>query len=350
MLLEQTRGPLNERQMRSVQGIEESGRHLLALINDMLDLSKIDADRLDLQADDVLVSEVCATSMALVEELALKKGIALSLDAPDVMATVRADPRRLKQMLVNLLSNAVKFTPAGGRVSLAARVADGRVSLAVSDTGIGIAAVDLPKLFQPFVQLDSSLARQHQGTGLGLVLVRRLAELHGGSVAVASEPGVGSTFTLSLPASRQPGARHSPPDLAAPPAPRTEATGEQAALGTVLVADDSRLNRETVGDYLAGLGYNVVFAVSGEEAVAVALVELPDIILMDIQMPGVDGLSATSQLRAMDLFARTPIVALTALAMPGDRERCLAAGASEYLTKPVSLRGLVETIQRLMRA
>ncbi|NTU81232.1 MAG: PAS domain S-box protein, partial [Chloroflexales bacterium] len=200
-LLEQIRGPLNERQQASLQSIEASGHHLLALINDILDLSKVEAGQLDAQVETVLIADVCQASLQFVKEMASKKSLLLTLRLDDQPPTVEADPKRLKQILVNLLSNAVKFTPAGGKVSLevAADAEAGVIRFAVQDTGIGIAPEDIARLFQPFRQLDSSLSRQHEGTGLGLALVHRLSELHGGSVAVESEVGKGSRFTVALP-------------------------------------------------------------------------------------------------------------------------------------------------------
>ncbi|MEI7644634.1 MAG: ATP-binding protein [Chloroflexales bacterium] len=200
-LQEQVYGPLNVRQHESLSVIESSGRHLLTLINDILDLSKVEAGRLDLQVEFISVADVCQSSLVFVKGMAIKKSIKLAFLLNDQMAEAAVDPKRMKQMLVNLLSNAVKFTPDKGQVSLdvIADAVAGVIRFNVQDTGIGIAPDDKARLFQPFMQLDSSLNRQHEGTGLGLALVRRLAELHGGSVTVESTPGQGSCFTISLP-------------------------------------------------------------------------------------------------------------------------------------------------------
>ncbi len=202
LLLEQIRGPLNTGQQDALRDIEAGGQHLLALINDILDLSKVEAGRLDLAVERIVIGEVCQASLLFVKEPALRKSIRLGFVLSDPAAQMQADPRRLKQMLVNLLTNAVKFTPEGGQVRLEVRAdaAAEMVRFAVYDSGIGIAPDDLARLFQPFVQLDSRLSRQHEGTGLGLALVRRLTELHGGSVTVESEVGVGSCFTITIPA------------------------------------------------------------------------------------------------------------------------------------------------------
>jgi PAS domain S-box-containing protein len=200
-LREEIRGPLNPRQQDALKLIESSGRHLLMLINDILDLSKVEAGRMDLFTEIMSVSEICQSSLMFVRDLALKKSLTLTFQMNDHLAMMEVDPKRLKQMLVNLLSNAVKFTPDKGAVSLNVNT-DTTASLIrfmVRDTGIGISPDNIARLFQPFIQLDSSLSRQYEGTGLGLALVRRLANLHGGNVTVESEVGQGSCFTITLP-------------------------------------------------------------------------------------------------------------------------------------------------------
>jgi hypothetical protein len=199
-------GPLNERQRGALHRIEESGGHLLALINDILDISKLDAGAVSLTLTPTSLDEVCRQSLRFVQEAGLRKGLRFAVSIGEVGMVVLADERRLAQMVVNLLGNAVKFTPEGGSVCLevSAPAGSGEVRVAVRDTGIGISAEQLPRLFQRFVQLDGSLARQHNGSGLGLALTQRLAALHGGRVEVASEPGAGSCFTLILPRAATP--------------------------------------------------------------------------------------------------------------------------------------------------
>jgi CheY-like chemotaxis protein/anti-sigma regulatory factor (Ser/Thr protein kinase) len=270
------------------------------------------------------------------------------------VTALHTDARRLKQILVNLLSNAVKFTPDGGKVGLEVTgdAAQQAVHLTVWDTGIGIANDDLARLFQPFVQLDSRLARQYSGTGLGLALVYRMVEMHGGSVTVASEPGAGSRFTVSLPWRSTDGAVE--PDRSAPTQELT--TGDRAAQeqasalanSAILLAEDNEASIATISDYLGLRGYQVMVARNGAEAVARASELQPALILMDIQMPGMDGIEATRRIRAQGSLMSIPIIALTALAMPGDRERCLEAGADDYLSKPVSLKGLAAAIETLL--
>ncbi|NNJ12542.1 response regulator [Chloroflexales bacterium ZM16-3] len=351
MLAEQIAGPLNEHQLRSVQQVEASGRHLLTLINDILDLSKIEADQMEVRLDIYHVAEVCESSLIFVREIAARKRIQVAFSCNDTSALMLVDAKRLKQILVNLLGNAIKFTPEGGeiRLDVVADAGRGQIAFAVEDTGIGIAAEDMDRLFQPFTQLDSGLARQHEGTGLGLVLVQRLTHILGGSVQVTSEGfGRGSRFTVALPwlpqRIRQPTDEAAVPAASAAP---SEPHGQQGA--TILLAEDNEITIQALSEYLQAHGHRVTLARNGKEAIARAAEERPDIILMDIQMPVMDGLAATRHLRATPDLAATPIIALTALAMPGDRERCMEAGADAYLSKPVSLHELAELIERIVR-
>ncbi|NTU79720.1 MAG: PAS domain S-box protein [Chloroflexales bacterium] len=344
-------GSLAERQQRAARDIVQSGTHLLNLINDILDLSKIEADRLEITLQPVLVSEICEASLRMVREQALQKQLSVALAMAPAARVVRADPRRLKQILLNLFSNAVKFTPSGGQIGLevAADVAARLVRFTVWDTGIGIAPEQISRLFQPFVQLDSDLSRQYSGTGLGLALVRRLADLHGGSVSVQSEPGRGSQFTLTLHSAEDELAGLGAPSLD----PQQDSQGDPAADATgaharILVAEDNQLSQEMLRDYLILNGYRVAEAQDGAQAVEYARAHKPDLILMDIQMPGMDGLEAIKRIRAIPELARVPIIALTALAMVGDRERCLEIGASAYLSKPVELKALRTLISELL--
>jgi PAS domain S-box-containing protein len=347
-LLEQKRDPLSDQQQKSLQIIESSGRHLLELINDILDLSKIEAGMLDYYPQLFSVEEICRASLSFVRGQALKKSITFTYHNEAATANISADPRRLKQILVNLLANAIKFTPEGGEVTLQVEgdAEQDLMRFSIVDTGIGIAAEDLRRLFQPFVQLDSALNRQQEGTGLGLALVQRLTDLHGGSVQVESEPGKGSNFTIVLPWRREPIAQsESIPTVTHEPSLKEfPAPGESKKQGAILLAEDNLANILTIGEYLESHGYEVMVAHDGLEAIQIAEAANPDIILMDIQMPAMDGLEATRRLRTNPRFAATPIIALTALAMPGDRERCLEAGATEYMSKPVSLKGLRKVI------
>jgi signal transduction histidine kinase/ActR/RegA family two-component response regulator len=355
ILNENVYGELNAEQQQTVSYIEESGRHLLALITDILDLAKIEAGKSELLIAPVAIDDVCQASLLFIKQTAQKKQIKVFSAFDNHVNVIQADERRLKQILVNLLSNAVKFTPEGGQVGLEV-VGDetqGVVQFTIWDTGIGIAEVEMKQLFEPFVQIDSSLSRQHEGTGLGLSLVYRLTEMHGGSVAVESKVGEGSRFTVSLPwpevnkeveaysyygyrrESKGKGAEET--DVASP--------ALRASAPMLLLADDNEANIATLTSYLRPRGYQIVVARNGAEAIERAREMRPALILMDIQMPGMDGIEASRRLRADTKLAAIPIIALTALAMPGDRERCLEAGANEYLSKPVSLSRLVQMIE-----
>lgn len=345
ILRENIYGDLNEKQLKYTRNIEEGGRHLLELINDILDLSKIEAGKMELDLRPISVSSVSEASVRLVKQLAHKKQLQLTLTSDDGITNLLADERRLKQMLVNLLSNAIKFTPEGGQIGLEVKADPDQqaVHFIVWDTGIGIAPEDLDRLFQPFVQLDSTLSRQYYGTGLGLSLVSRMTEMHGGGVSVVSEVGRGSRFTVSLPwdAEAKTDTLVTEFDDLLPVGGGQ--TGAKQPL--ILLADDNEENINLLVDYLAKESYQIIIARNGQEVIALAQEEKPDLILMDIQMPGMDGLEATRRLRADAVFAATPIIIVTALAMPGDRERCLASGANEYLSKPLNLRRLVRIIE-----
>jgi PAS domain S-box-containing protein len=355
-LLEQRRGLLNEHQQKSLEIIESSGYHLLELINDVLDLSKIEAGKFDFYPQTILVDEICRSSLAFVRSQAAKKSIAITYIQSISISRIFADPRRLKQILVNLLSNAVKFTPENGEVILQvnADLEQDLIKFSVIDNGIGISDHDLRRLFQPFVQVDSGLSRPHEGTGLGLALVQKLTDLHGGSVQVASEVGKGSRFMVSLPCLQDEVAKLEKLESGqalpgAEPTDYAEVSIETSAhRGVILLADDNMPSILTIGEYLESHGYEIAVAHDGATAVEKAEVAHPDLILMDIQMPVMNGLEAIARLRGNARFADTPIIALTALAMPGDRERSLLAGANEYMSKPVSLKLLAKTINELL--
>jgi len=341
-----------ERSLRAAGIAEDAGRHLLALISDILDLSKVQAGRLALELSAVPVGSLCESALHMVEKLAERKGIRLERELDPALATFVADGRRVKQILVNLLSNAVKFTPDGGHVRLAVSgdPAAGTVRIRVTDDGIGIPEAKLPRLFHPFTQVESGLSRLYPGTGLGLSLVLGLATLHGGGVEVRSRPGEGSCFTVTLPWRRSAGPA-APPEAAveAEPAPAESCAGGGRG-ARVLVVEDNEASAALLSDYLSHRGFEVAVARNGLEALEAGRAVRPAVVLMDIQMPGMDGLETIRRFRAEQGDARTPILAVTALAMPGDRERCLAAGADGYLTKPLSLADLRRALERVLDA
>ena len=349
-LQEQLYGPLNERQIRSMQIVEESGRHLLTIINDILDVSKIESGQLEMDLEPVQARFICESSIQFVKQSAIKKKISIKQDISQQVNVILTDARRLKQILINLLSNAVKFTPENGEVGLEV-VGDATnkvVHFTVWDSGIGISEEALPQLFQPFVQLDSSLSRRFAGTGLGLVLVKRMTELQGGSVSVKSKMGQGSRFIISLP--WQPETAVSPtesPERSEQSIIDTSTNVEKAY--TILLAEDDQFNSEIFSQFLKMRGYTVLLAQNGKEVIKLCQSKMPDLILMDIQMPEMDGLEAIHKIRSQPDCKNLPIIALTALAMDGDKQRCLDAGANDYLSKPVPLQKLHQTIQDVLR-
>lgn len=476
-LLELVFGDLTAEQREQLMTIQQSGEHLLELINDILDLSKIESGKMELEMRPVAVRNVCESSLNFIKQQARHKRIKVTSFIDDVLTEVELDERRIRQVLVNLLSNAVKFTPDGGQIELRVWVDSFRETLgfSITDTGIGISPDNINKLFQPFVQLDSTLSRRYAGTGLGLVLVRRIAELHGGGVTVESQEGKGSRFTVILPwnpltptiapvplhpAKPQPLKLHqvliiedsqaaasqiarylvemganptvhsvgggamqiasqlqpdviildillpdrsgwdvlaqlktnpntatipviiisvvdersraiaqgaaayllkpisrpqfqrvlhqvlTPLSTPSQPASLVLADVQPATSPVILLAEDNEANLTTVNSYLQAHGFQVVLARNGLEAIQRATQHKPDVILMDIQMPEMDGLEATQQIHADPQLQSIPIIALTALAMPGDRDRCLNAGAIEYLTKPISLKQLLTLLNQ----
>ncbi len=352
-LAEGVYGNLNEKQVKSITTIAESGHHLLSLINDLLDIAKIGAGKMELEWLATNVDDACQASLRFVAELAAKRKLTLQLEIDAEAHTITVDQRRLKQMLVNLLANAVKFTPEGGTVTLSTKadMSSDVVAFSVRDTGIGIAPEDLHRLFSPFTQLDSKLSRQYAGTGLGLTLVLKLAELHGGSVLVESELGSGSCFTIKLPWKNY-SSSNSDGDARGEGSPveASAAAGELANSPLILVADDNEINMMTVGDYLVAHGFRLSQAGNGLDAINLVREQSPDLVLMDIQMPIMDGLQAIKHLRAESKYDDVPIIALTSRAMVGDRERCLEAGANEYLSKPVNLKQLLSVIHSQLDA
>ena len=466
----ETYGELSERQLRTLKNIEKSGRHLLELINDILDLSKIEAGKFDLQFEPCSLSEVCQASLQLIRGMAEQKKQKVEFSMEPANLTVHADRRRLKQMLVNLLSNAIKFSPDGGKLGMEIRSDETgkQARICIWDQGIGIQKDDLPRLFEPFSQLDSSLSRQYAGTGLGISLVKRMVELHHGSINVESVPGQGSRFTLSLPimtevtattasaktfstrprralicddnlVDAEQAARYlqnlgiastqqsnpafianqsaqEQPDLILMELNLPEKSGldvlaelradkrfhytpvviisveekrrkavsmgaagylvkpfTQAELRTelenifrvniepisipsvavaplVLIADDNEENLQMLADFLESRHYQIDKARNGLEMLERAAQKHPKIILVDVQMPEMDGLEAMRRIRADQdpQIADIPMIAITALAMPGDRERCLSAGANHYMSKPLQLGMLVGAISSLI--
>ncbi len=349
-LQEKVYGPLNKEQLKSLHSIEVAGHHLLSMINDILDVSKIDAGKLTLKVEPISLKSVCLSSIGLVKQIAQKKKIIISQNIDSSITIIQADNRRLKQILVNLLSNAIKFTTKGHYIGLEVigDAVEEVIHFTVWDTGIGISESDIKKLFQPFIQVDSSLKRRYEGTGLGLALVRRLAEMHGGSISLSSEEGKGSRFTVSLPwqkAALMNTSTTIEPDEYEIITPTPSINAHHPA-PLILLTDDNEDIIRLISNYLQVKGYRITVARNGAEAIERAKEESPSLILMDIQMPVMDGLEATIKIRSEKTdLAKVPIIALTALAMPGDKEQCLAAGVNKYLSKPVSMKNLIKIIE-----
>ncbi|NET73538.1 MAG: response regulator, partial [Sphaerospermopsis sp. SIO1G2] len=473
-------GSINPQQKKAIATIESSGIHLLELINDILDLSKIESGKLELQLAPVSITNLVDSTLSFVRQQALQKNIQLTVKITDFLEKVVIDELRISQVLINLLNNAIKFTPDGGSVSLNLKKEDPFLVISVIDTGIGISPENINKLFLPFVQLDTKLSRQYSGTGLGLALVNRLVDLHNGVVSVESELGKGSCFTVKLPYNQNrftelpdsvsfPLLNLSPEnnkvliiedtsteaenlqsyleemgieasiysqvegniaqiissqprliilDILSPhiawevlanikshpqtqsipiiilsvvddifhelqfaateyltkpinrqkiqevikkispqmmqklninPTKINENIPIQNPSPLILIVEDNEANIDTIYLYLENCGYRLLVAKNGVDAIELIKSNQPDLILMDIQMPQMDGIEATKIIRSYSSLQNVPIIALTGLAMPGDQEKCLQAGVNEYVSKPVKLKQLNATIKRLLQ-
>jgi PAS domain S-box-containing protein len=333
--------------------VGDAAMHLLDIINDILDLSKIDAGKLALAPVDFSVDALLARATALVTDSARRKGLALTVDRGDLPQALRGDALRLSQVLVNLLSNAVKFTARGSVVLrcdvLAQDGAEWTIRFAVRDTGVGISAEAQERLFSPFEQADGSTTRRFGGTGLGLSIARELAQLMGGTVGVESEPGRGSVFwfTAKLHRGGEHGQRTPTPHQAVVASRSVEQTlKERHRDARVLIADDNRINQELATELLRLVALQVEVADNGRIAVDMARRGAYDLILMDMQMPEMDGLEATRLIRTVRELDSTPIVAMTASAFGADRDACLAAGMNDHIGKPVNPATLYEKLLR----
>ena len=362
-LQEEIFGRINPQQTKQLQTIESSGSHLLSLINDILDVAKIEAGQMTLVLESSHLNSLIQSCLALVTPQAQKKNIQIKTSPINPNLNIRIDERRIRQSIVNLLNNAVKFTPQGGKINLDITISQTstranshslgspcHLTIAVTDTGIGIAPEDLRKLFQPFIQIDSTLNRQYDGTGLGLALVKRFIELHSGEVTANSAVGQGSCFTIEVPCSIEPSSSPTPePQIASPP---PQVNHSLSGINTpktsplILLVEDNEANIITISSYLDAKGYDLLSTQNGKEAITLVHAEKPDLVLMDIQMPQMDGIETIQYLRKDPNLTDLPIIVLTALAMPGDRDRCLAAGATDYISKPIRLKILQSLIQK----
>lgn len=339
-------GPLDVRQRDELGKLRDAGEVLGVLIDDILDLAKIEAGRIDLHRDAVDLRALAERVIALVRPTAAAKGLALGCSiSPDVPRFVQGDTGRLLQVLLNLTNNAVKFTGKGG-VSLSVTRDEGRLSLAVSDTGIGIAPADVPRLFKRFSQIDSSLTRAHAGSGLGLAISRGLVERMGGEIGVESTYGEGSRFTVILPLVEAAEAADDP----APAGVRGAARPARGA-ARVLVVEDSVQNQDLIGAVLERAGHRCTRAMDGIEGLEAARSGAYDLVIMDMQMPRMDGIAATAAIRALSGAAgKVPVLALSANALPDQVAAMARAGAGRHLAKPFALDDLTATVEAMVAA
>lgn len=337
---------LTAEQREQLETAQRSALSLLQLLNDILDLSKIESGRMVLEQIPFnlrLLAKDCVRSHAA---KAMQKGVRLVMDiAPEMASQFVGDPLRVRQILHNLLSNAVKFTSVG-QVTVSLRAGDPdrdgalELILTVADTGMGIADEKLPLIFEKFTQADGSITRRFGGTGLGLAITRKLAEIHGGSVTASSQLEVGSVFRVIL--------KLRPADSPAAVEPESPAHQIALAKGRILVVEDNLVNQKVIQGLLKKRGYTTAVSSDGAQALALLAHTSFDLVLMDIQMPVLDGLETTRRLRADERWRKLPVIAMTAHAMSGDRDLCLDAGMDEYLTKPINSRELHATIEKYL--
>ena len=325
LILDNIYGDMPQRMRGVLERVQSNGKHLLGLINDVLDLSKIEAGQLTLSLEDYSIGDVVQNVVTLVEPLATEKSLALTVDLPVDLPTAHGDQRRLTQVLLNLVGNAIKFTDSG-EVAIKAAARNGAYTLSVRDTGPGIAPADQSKIFEEFQQADSSSTKTKRGTGLGLSIARRIVTMHGGQIWVESAPGSGSTFFIKVPVNVQQQVGH---DMTR----------------RVLVVEDQEDNRAILRDLLAHAGYEVVEVGDGAQALPAATAHRPDVILMDIQLPILDGYEATRRIKADPALKHIPIIVITSYALSGDETQARAAGCDAYVAKPFSPRALLAKIR-----
>jgi signal transduction histidine kinase/ActR/RegA family two-component response regulator len=343
------RGGVTPKQAERLDTIDTSAQHLLAVINDILDISKVEAGKLVLEEAPVAVDSLMANVSSILGERARVKNLRLLVEIEPLPHNLAGDPTRLQQALLNYATNAIKFTKTGSVTLRAVKLHETNESVLlrfeVADTGIGIAAEAMPRLFSAFEQADNSTTRKYGGTGLGLVITRRLAELMGGEAGVESTPGVGSTFWFTAMLQKKERRK----DERAPQITGVDAEMElrQGYCGNlILVVDDEPINREVAKIQLEDTGLVIDMAEDGAQAIAKAQMKAYAAILMDMQMPNVNGLEATRQIRKIPGYRHTPIIAMTANAFAEDKARCLEAGMNDFIIKPFVPDTLFATLLR----
>ena len=330
VLLERMFGELNDRQDEYLRDILGSGRHLLNLLNDILDLSKVEAGRMELATSTFSIRSAMEYGISMVRERAALHGLTITLDVDPAVDEIDSDELRLKQVLLNLLSNAVKFTPDGGHIAVAARRVDDDLVVTVADDGNGIPPEDQELIFESFQQGRRG-AQHEEGTGLGLTLCRRIVALLGGTMWVESEPGVGSTFGFTVPMGG--------PAEVHPPAP-----ADEAHLPVVVVIDDDRASLDLMTAYLDGLGVQVVHARDGQEGLELIRALGPAAVVLDIRMPGLDGWQVLTLVREDEATRAVPVIIVSIL---DEKSRGMTLGAADYLVKPVGREELVGALRRV---
>ena len=340
ILLDQIDGPLNEEQHQDIQQVNRSGQSLLNLINQILDLSKIEAGKMELTAERLELPGLVSSVLDSIRPLAEQKGLRIETRFPLSLPAVEADPVRLKQILINLLSNAVKFTDRG-HIEVFAQPSGRMVRIAVKDTGIGISGDSQKVIFEEFVQGDGSSTRRHGGTGLGLSIVRKLVEMHGGAISVVSEPGQGSTFMFTLPA----WASGTVAALPATPPRRAHRPSQGLPGNVILVVDDDASVRQLIARHLEQEGWKTVQASNAADAVQLAHECRPVLMTLDVMMPDASGWWVLEKLREDPETAGLPVLVVTIIE---DQRLMLALGASDYLAKPYDRGALVEKVHHLL--
>jgi signal transduction histidine kinase/ActR/RegA family two-component response regulator len=346
LLMRQIHGPLTERQTKHQQAVKKAANRLLGLINDLLDVNRMESGHVTLNVEAVVLNEAVHRAVEQVAPSAELRGVELRLDVPLAPVALFADAERLQQIIANLLDNAVKFTAAGGTVTVRINRQGDAVTVSVIDTGIGVPPEQLERIWDRFHQADSGSRRQFGGTGLGLAIVRHLVELHRGTVSVSSTgTGEGSTFRVTLPTGQAPAIVEPPSEpVQSPPPVDTVSDTTPPQHRTILIVDDQPDNREVIASIVQDvMGHVAMLAENGTEALAAAE-QGPDLILLDLRMPGVSGFEVARILRAAPRTCHIPIIAITALNDEQDRHDAIEAGCSGCLTKPFSQEALVSAV------